>query len=120
MKKSHYLIVAIGIVIVLFGILLFLRRDEDTWTCENGQWVKHGNPFAPKPTIECAITETQNNETTESSNSAGRANPASVYCIENGGILNIREDEEGQTGYCTLADGTICEEWAYYRGECPA
>ncbi len=48
------------------------------------------------------------------------ANPASVYCDEQGGTLEIKTNEDGsQYGVCTLADGTICEEWAYYRGKCP-
>jgi len=47
-------------------------------------------------------------------------NPASVYCGEQGGYLRIEDSEAGQVGICTLADGTECEEWAYYRGECTA
>ena len=47
------------------------------------------------------------------------ANPASVYCEEQGGKLEIRTNTDGsQTGYC-IKDGTECEEWAFYRGECP-
>ena len=47
------------------------------------------------------------------------ANPASVYCEEQGGTLVIRSDAEGaQSGYCLFDDGSECEEWAYYRGEC--
>lgn len=47
------------------------------------------------------------------------ANPASVYCEENGGKVEIREDESGgQVGYCVFPDGSECEEWAYMRGEC--
>lgn len=46
------------------------------------------------------------------------ANPASVYCEEQGGELEIREDEQGgQYGVCTFPEGE-CEEWAFYRGEC--
>lgn len=46
-------------------------------------------------------------------------NPASVYCEENEGTLEIRQDEDGgQEGYCVFADGSECEEWAFYRGEC--
>jgi putative hemolysin len=48
------------------------------------------------------------------------ANPASVFCEQEGGTLKIVDQENGQVGMCTLKDGTICEEWAYYRGECPA
>jgi putative hemolysin len=47
------------------------------------------------------------------------ANPASEYCIEEGGTIEIRTAEDGsQTGYCIFPDGTECEEWAFFRGEC--
>ncbi len=46
------------------------------------------------------------------------ANPASVYCEENGGKLEIRETESGQTGICVFDNGKECEEWAFYRKEC--
>lgn len=46
-------------------------------------------------------------------------NPASAYCEEQGGTLEIREDEDGgQYGVCIFDDGSECEEWAFYRGEC--
>lgn len=48
----------------------------------------------------------------------GLANPASVFCEEQGGTLEIRTDEAGQYGVCVFDDGSECEEWAYYRGEC--
>lgn len=46
------------------------------------------------------------------------ANPASQHCIEQGYELEMRTTAEGTTGYCLFEDGTECEEWAYYRGEC--
>jgi len=48
----------------------------------------------------------------------GMPNPASVYCQEQGGVLVTREEPEGQFGVCVLPDGSECEEWAYFRGEC--
>jgi hypothetical protein len=45
-------------------------------------------------------------------------NPASVYCEENGGTLEIRSETGGEIGYCIFDNGSECEEWAYYRGEC--
>jgi len=48
----------------------------------------------------------------------GLANPASVYCENQGGALSMRTDEKGTVGYCLFDDGTECEEWAFYRGEC--
>jgi putative hemolysin len=49
---------------------------------------------------------------------AGLPNPASVYCEEQGGRLEIREEENGQRGVCIFDDGSECDEWAYFRGEC--
>jgi putative hemolysin len=47
---------------------------------------------------------------------AGLANPASVFCEEQGGTVEIVTDAEGnQTGICNLPDGTEVEEWEYYR-----
>ena len=51
--------------------------------------------------------------------SAQLANPASVYCIEQEGTLSLETEEAGQYGICNLPNGTKCEEWAYFRGECP-
>lgn len=51
----------------------------------------------------------------------GTANPASVNCEKNGGKHEIVKDKNGnESGVCTLSDGAKCDEWAYYRGECPA
>ena len=49
----------------------------------------------------------------------GLANPASVYCEENGYTLQIVTAEDGsQSGVCVFPDGSSCDEWAYFRGEC--
>ena len=49
----------------------------------------------------------------------GLANPASVYCEEQGYTLEIRTDASGnQYGVCIFPDGSECEEWAFFRGEC--
>lgn len=46
----------------------------------------------------------------------GGANPASVYCLEQGGKLVIRRDPKGsETGYCQLPDGRVVEEWELFR-----
>ena len=47
------------------------------------------------------------------------ANPASVHCEEQGGKLEIRTgDDGGEYGMCIFDDGSECEEWAFFRGEC--
>ena len=46
-------------------------------------------------------------------------NPASVYCEQNGNKLEIQTASDGsQNGICVFPDGSTCDEWAYYRGEC--
>jgi putative hemolysin len=50
---------------------------------------------------------------------AGIPNPASVNCEQNGNKLEIRTAADGsQSGICIFPDGSTCEEWAYFRGEC--
>ena len=50
--------------------------------------------------------------------SIGMPNPASVHCADEGGKLDIRDEAGGQVGYCLFPDGSECEEWAFFRGEC--
>jgi putative hemolysin len=46
-------------------------------------------------------------------------NPASVYCEAQGYRSEIRTADDGsQTGYCIFPDGSECDEWMNYRGEC--
>ncbi len=46
-------------------------------------------------------------------------NPASGYCEEAGGTLKIRTAEDGsQSGLCIFPNGSECDEWAFFRGEC--
>ena len=105
-----------GIVILLIagGAVLtarfFLGGDEDTWLCQDNNWVKHGNPSVPMPTSGCGPGAI-----------AGLANPASVNCVDKGGQLDIRTDESGgQYGVCKFPGGSECEEWKFFRGECRA
>lgn len=50
---------------------------------------------------------------------AGVPNPASVYCEQNGNKLEIVTAADGsQSGQCVFPDGSVCDEWAYFRGEC--
>jgi eight-cysteine-cluster-containing protein len=48
----------------------------------------------------------------------GIANPASVYCEEQGYDLEMRTDENGSYGVCIFPDGSECEEWSFFRREC--
>ena len=46
-------------------------------------------------------------------------NPASVYCEEQGGTSEIVTAADGsQSGVCHFTDGSVCDEWAFFRGDC--
>jgi putative hemolysin len=56
---------------------------------------------------------------TPEGNMTGIANPASVYCGQVGGKTEIKKDASGaEYGVCNFPNGTSCEEWALFRGEC--
>ena len=58
----------------------------------------------------CAHTATQ----------ARTANPASEYCITQGGESITQKDETGaEYGICRFSDGTVIEEWEYFRQNRP-
>jgi len=45
----------IGVILVA-GAAMFIARisgSEDAWICQNGEWVKHGNPSSFKPSLPC-------------------------------------------------------------------
>ena len=64
--------------------------------------------------VGCTPTPTP----TEIADQSGLPNPASVYCEEQGGQVEIRTDDGGQYGVCLFEDGSECEEWDFYEGKC--
>ena len=51
--KFFVIIVIFLVVAFVFAALMFLRGDEDTWLCQDGQWVAHGSPSTLKPQTPC-------------------------------------------------------------------
>lgn len=50
----------------------------------------------------------------------GLANPASVFCIQQGGKLRMVKTAQGEHAMCILADGRGVDEWDYFRQHHPA
>lgn len=50
--KKYYLLF---LALLLVGLIIAIRfsTKEDTWICDQGNWVKHGNPSSEKPTSGC-------------------------------------------------------------------
>jgi len=46
----------------------------------------------------------------------GMPNPASVFCVDSGGVSTIQKNSDGsESGNCKLSDGRTLEEWDFYR-----
>jgi putative hemolysin len=45
-------------------------------------------------------------------------NEASEHCLAQGYQLEMYAQRNEAVGYCLFPDGTRCELWAFYRGEC--
>jgi putative hemolysin len=66
-----------------------------------------------------SVTQATSDSTATDMPQAGIPNPASVYCTQNGNKSEIHTAADGgQSGLCIFPDGNICDEWAYFRGEC--
>lgn len=52
--KKNYLLLVILLVVAIASVLLWrFFSPEDTWICENGVWIMHGQPTTPQPTSGC-------------------------------------------------------------------
>jgi dipeptidase D len=75
-----------------------------------------GLVLASLPLVACGVEPAPTATPTEPA--SGMPNPASQLCVARGYQSEIRDEAGGQEGYCVFPDGSECEEWAYYRGEC--
>jgi putative hemolysin len=49
----------------------------------------------------------------------GLPNPATAACIRAGGVaFTERAADGGERGLCRLPAGQVCDQWAFFRGEC--
>ena len=72
-------------------------------------------------TEQAARTPPPVDATTGQETPIGLPNPASVYCIEQGGALETRADADGnQSGFCVFPDGSEKNQWDFWRENHPA
>jgi len=58
--------------------------------------------------------------TTTASTTTGVSNPAANYCVSKEGTLKtITRADGNQYTICYFMDNRQCEEWAFFRGDCP-
>ena len=71
-------------------------------------------PLVISALVISACGDDDDSDNDEPSNN-GLANPASVFCVEQGGQSTIVDTADGQAGLCVLPDGTEVDEWEYFR-----
>lgn len=49
----------------------------------------------------------------------GMANPASQYCLTQGGTLSPVHNDKGESNNCKLPGGELIDEWALFRRDHP-
>lgn len=93
--------VRVGSIAVEVGLTEILPTPDDEPSISDAEFVR---------LIQTAVTNLEG-PTSE------LANPASVYCVEQGGRVDIVTEAGGQIGYCELPDGRRIDEWEYYRAQ---
>jgi putative hemolysin len=88
-------------LIILFVVLLLISGSAYMLLQQGGDQVD-------EPTKDDVLDQT----------ATSMANPASEHCLNSGGNIEMVTNTDGsQFGMCQLEE-YMCEEWAYYRGEC--
>ena len=103
----------------VFGILLvgLLSMSLEAHNKDMSRKVK--KPVSVKQSVSVGNVNQNNNYQNEDfpeQKMIGMANPASVYCVEQGGESIIRKDkDENEYGICKFKDGKEVDEWEFYR-----
>lgn len=93
--------VRVGSIAVEVGLTEILQAPDDEPSVSDGEFVQ---------LVETAVAKLDGT-------TPELANPASVYCVVQGGRVDIVDEAGGQVGYCELPDGRRIEEWEYYRSQ---
>ena len=44
------IVIIAGSIAIWLGVRFIIGGSEDTWICDSGHWIPHGNPSSPPPT----------------------------------------------------------------------
>lgn len=116
MKKIFLLVCCLG----LFSCVENAKKQDSASPSPSVVASTSASPVASTSPVASASASTTPSASASASPAATTQipNPSSVYCIEQGGKLDIRNETGGQVGYCKFDDGSECEEWAFFRGDC--
>ena len=103
----------------VFGILLvgLLSMSLEAHNKDMSRKVK--KPVSVKQSVSAEnVNQNSNyqNEEFPEQKMIGMANPASVYCVEQGGESITKQNKDGsEYGICKFKDGKEVDEWEFYR-----
>ena len=103
----------------VFGILLvgLLSMSLEAHNKDMSRKVK--KPVSVKQSVSAGNVNQNNdyqNEDFPEQKMIGMANPASVYCVEQGGESITKQNKDGsEYGICKFKDGKEVDEWEFYR-----
>jgi putative hemolysin len=93
--------VRVGSIVVEISLTEILRSPADQPSISDTEFVQ---------LVQTAVARLE-------ATTPGLANPASEYCVQQGGQVEIVDAADGQVGYCQLPDGTRIEEWEFFRSQ---
>lgn len=106
-NKKNLKIILAAIFFLLTSILgIKGLSGEDNWICQNGEWIKHGQPTTPKPTDSCPEQKIAPTISNEKTYKVIRIIDGDTFEIESGekvrliGIDTPEIDEKDQTKKC--------------------
>lgn len=105
MKKRLFFLGGALVLTIIFFCRFILGGLEDSWICDNGQWIKHGKPSYPKPENPCGkkITLPKIKED----------------CLKMGGLWKKKGIEPFETCNVKATDrGNICHDNSECQGWC--
>ena len=110
--KTAVIIIFIAIIIFLVYSFIFLpgkipmKQDE-----QEAEQTEH-EQTENQQTENDVINQELDQET------VGLANPASVYCLEQGGKSETVNFEQGENSFCVFNDQSFCWEWDFFNKNC--
>jgi hypothetical protein len=111
-------IVLIILAVIAVGTVAYFKfSTEDTWLCQNGVWVKHGNPRLSMPTVSCGTLVNNNHNDNNNLNNAN-LNANNTNTVP--GEINVKVDglKAGDTVSTPLIVTGSARTW-YFEGSFP-
>lgn len=95
-------------------------KDSNAMIGDSNSIVNNDSNVNAVDTNSLIVSDTNSISVLDTNTIANMPNPASVYCIDQNGTIDIRQDVNGnEQGFCILDNNVECDEWAYFRNECP-